>query len=121
MITMPDTRGKFFSVRFSTTIHGVKYTPAVCYKMTGSLQPVIEDMAKGDNPMARIYPEEVRFVSGAAYPVKKKGREMNVSVPPTTVIRSGGFQPVDARLSSASAPAGAGPVSKRAAKRRTFD
>jgi hypothetical protein len=69
MIRMPDTKAKYFSVKNSTTIQGMHYTPSVCYPLSQGLQAVIEEMAAKD--MARIYPEKVRFVTGVPYPVKK--------------------------------------------------
>jgi hypothetical protein len=77
MIKMPDTRGKYFSVKHSTKIQGTHYTPSVCYPLSSGLQAVIEEMAAKD--MARIYPEKVRFVTGVAYPVKKP--EMDAAAP----------------------------------------
>jgi hypothetical protein len=101
MISIPDNKGRFFSVKFTTTIHGAKYTPAICYKLTSDVQRVVEEMAKGENPLARIYPEEVRFVTGVAYPVKKPGDGK-------AALRS----------SSASAPQrGSVPVSKPSSKK----
>jgi hypothetical protein len=69
MIKMPDTKGKFFSVKYSTRIQGVLYIPSVCYPLSTGLQAVIEEMAAKD--MAKIYTEKVRFVTGVPYPVKK--------------------------------------------------
>lgn len=69
MIKMPDTKAKFFSVRYSTNIQGAHYVPSVCYPLPQSLRATVEEMAaKG---MARIYPEKVRFVTGVPYPVRK--------------------------------------------------
>jgi hypothetical protein len=69
MLNMPDTRGKYFSVKHSTKIQGVNHIPSVCYPLPSSLQATIEAMAaKG---LARIYTEKVRFVTGVPYPVKK--------------------------------------------------
>jgi hypothetical protein len=124
MINMPESKGKFFSVKFSTTIRGVRYTPSVCYKLTSDLQPVIEGIAKGDNPLARIYPEEVRFVTGVAYPVSKK-EKASEAVPQTsssvstardkTVVPASGLatvtSPADAALAAGKS------VSKRSAKK----
>jgi hypothetical protein len=59
----------YFSVRFTTKMQGSRFIPAVCYKLDDQLQLAVEKLAEqGD---ARIYPEEVRFVSGEAIPVKK--------------------------------------------------
>jgi hypothetical protein len=69
MMKMPDTLLRYFSVKHSTKIQGVRYVPSVCYPLPSGLQPVIEEMAAHD--MARIYPEKVRFVTGVPYPVKK--------------------------------------------------
>jgi hypothetical protein len=69
VIKMPDTKVKFFSVKYSTKIQGVHYIPSVCYPLSAGLQAAVEEMAAGD--MARIYPEKVRFVTGIPYPVKK--------------------------------------------------
>jgi hypothetical protein len=69
MLKMPDTKGKYFSVKHSTKIQGAHYIPSVCYPLSSGLQTVIEEMAAKD--MARIYPEKVRFVTGVPYPVKK--------------------------------------------------
>jgi hypothetical protein len=69
MIKMPDTKGKYFSVKYRTKIQGVHYTPSVCYPLPLGLQTVIEEMTVKD--MAKIYMEKVRFVTGVPYPVKK--------------------------------------------------
>jgi hypothetical protein len=69
MIQMPDTRGKFFSVKHSTKLQGVRYTPSVCYPLSSGLQAVVERMAS--EGLARIYTERVRFVTGVPYPVQK--------------------------------------------------
>jgi hypothetical protein len=69
MLKMPNTEGKYFSVKHSTKIQGTRYIPSVCYPLSSGLQTVIEEMAAKD--MARIYPEKVRFVTGVPYPVKK--------------------------------------------------
>jgi hypothetical protein len=61
--------GKFFSVRYNCVISGQSFRPAVCYRLTGDLQKVVEEMREKE--LARIYPSEMRFVSGVAYPVKK--------------------------------------------------
>lgn len=68
MLKMPDTKGKYFSVKHSTKIQGAHYTPCVCYQLSQGLQAIVEEMAAKD--MAKIYPEKVRFVTGVPYPVK---------------------------------------------------
>jgi hypothetical protein len=69
MVKMPDTRGKYFSVKNSTKIQGVRYTPSVCYPLSSGLQAVVEEMAAKD--MAKIHTGKVRFVTGVPYPVEK--------------------------------------------------
>jgi hypothetical protein len=82
MLKMPDTKGKYFSVKHGTKIQGAHYTPSVCYPLPSGLQTVIEEMAAKD--MARIYPEQVRFVTGVPYPVKKP--EANAAVPQSSSV-----------------------------------
>jgi hypothetical protein len=69
MLKMPNTRSKYFSVKYGTKIQGMLYIPSVCYPLPSGLQTVIEDMAV--DGLARIYTEKVRFVTGVPYPVKK--------------------------------------------------
>jgi hypothetical protein len=89
MLKMPDTKTKYFSVKYSTKIQGVHYTPSVCYPLPQDLRAAIEEMAARD--MAKMYPEKVRFVTGVAYPVKKPEtgvggfRPSSVSLPKTEV------------------------------------
>jgi hypothetical protein len=79
MLKMPDTKARYFSVKHSTKIQGTRYTPSVCYPLSSGLQGVIEEMAaKG---LAMIYPEKVRFVTGAPYPAKKPGTGASVLRP----------------------------------------
>jgi hypothetical protein len=71
MISTAANKGQYFSVKYNCTIDNQAFRPAVCYRLTGSLQKTIEEMAAKD--LAKFYPEEVCFVSGAAYPVKRSG------------------------------------------------
>jgi hypothetical protein len=73
MITMPETKHKFFSVKHTTKLGTARYIPAVCYKIPYSLQETVEGMAA--QGLARVYAEEVRFVTGVPYPVKKPAAE----------------------------------------------
>jgi hypothetical protein len=82
MLKMPDTKGKFFSVKHSTKIQGAHYIPSVCYPLSSGLQTVIEEMAAKD--MAKVYPEKVRFVTGVPYPVKKP--ETSATVPQSSSV-----------------------------------
>jgi hypothetical protein len=69
MIHTPDMKPKFFSLTHSVYIDGARYLPTVCYKLSESLYETVKGLeAKG---LARTYTEEVRFVTGVAYPVKK--------------------------------------------------
>jgi hypothetical protein len=60
----------FFSVKRNMTIDGVPYRPAMCYPITSLAmeRAVLDLIAKGE---ARGFAEEVRFVTGVPYPVKK--------------------------------------------------
>jgi hypothetical protein len=69
IVSTVTVSGQFFSVRYNCVIIGQSFRPAVCYRLTGDLQRAIEEMA--EKGLARIYPSEMRFVSGVAYPVKK--------------------------------------------------
>jgi hypothetical protein len=69
MLKMPDTKGKYFSVKYSTKIQGTLYIPSVCYPLPFGLQGAVEEMEK--EGMAKIYTEKVRFVTGVPYPVRK--------------------------------------------------
>jgi hypothetical protein len=57
----------FFSVKHSCTIGGGQFRPSICYPIPNSLAKVIGEMA--DQGMARLYAQEVRFVSGVARPM----------------------------------------------------
>jgi hypothetical protein len=69
MTKMTDTKGRYFSVKYSMKIQGVRYIPAVCYPLPPFLQDVVADMAAKD--MATVYTEKMRFVTGVPYPVRK--------------------------------------------------
>jgi hypothetical protein len=58
----------YFSVKFSTNIGGSNFRPSVCYPIPESLHIAIIGMA--EKGLAKLYTEEVRFVSGVALPVK---------------------------------------------------
>jgi hypothetical protein len=98
MIKTPDTKGKFFSVKYSVTIQGTRYIPSVCYPLASGLLNVVEEMAaKG---MAQVYPEKVRFVTGVPYPAKKRetvaARAASVPMPEvkvTGVLKQPGKKP----------------------------
>ena len=63
MLKTPETKGKFFAVKFSTVIQGMRHVPAVCYPVPAELQSAVDEMAaKG---LARVFSEKVRFVTGS--------------------------------------------------------
>jgi hypothetical protein len=69
MLKSDAKKGGYFSVSYETTIGGERYRPVMCYRLKAVLEKPVADLAgKG---LAKIYPEEVRFVSGVAYPVKQ--------------------------------------------------
>jgi hypothetical protein len=84
MIKMPNTKARFFSVKYSTRIQGALYTPSVCYPLSTGLQTTIEEMAAKD--LAKIYPGKVRFVTGVPYPVKTPGTSAAVPQPSSAVV-----------------------------------
>jgi hypothetical protein len=81
MLKTPETKARFFSVRYSVKIQGVRYIPSVCYPLSEGLRSVIEEMAGKD--IAKVHTEEVRFVTGVPYPVRKPEalRSSSVSTP----------------------------------------
>jgi len=69
--------GKEVKERWFSVVHTVDFglrrcVPLVCYRLTDDVRLTVEQMVKDD--LARIYPEEVRFISGTAVPVKKPVR-----------------------------------------------
>jgi hypothetical protein len=60
----------FFSVKHSMKIDGVPHRPAMCYPIRGTAveRAVLDLIAKGE---AKGYAEEVRFITGVPYPIKK--------------------------------------------------
>jgi hypothetical protein len=65
-----DSKYKFFSVKDAVKMDGVPYRPSMCYPIRGAAmeRTVMDLIAKG---AARGFTEEVRFVTGVPYPVKK--------------------------------------------------
>ena len=83
---MPEARYKFFSVKHTTRLGAERYIPAVCYKIPYSLQKTIDGMvAQG---LARVYAEEVRFITGVPYPVKKPAAEAAVQLSSVSVPKA---------------------------------
>jgi hypothetical protein len=59
----------YFSVTYTTSVGMMKCVPQVCYKLADDLRATVEEMAK--DGLAKIYPKEVRFISGVPIPVMK--------------------------------------------------
>lgn len=69
---VPERRGTglYFSVSAACVIGGVQRRVGVCYKLPGDCTATVEKLqAEG---RARVYREEMRIVSGVAYPAAKK-------------------------------------------------
>jgi len=61
---------KYFSVKYAVKILNMRFIPIVCYKLDSAVEPTIRAMVEvGD---AKLYTEKVRFLNGAAIPVKVK-------------------------------------------------
>lgn len=63
----------YFSVTYSVTIGGARCVPQVCYKLGDDIRTTVEQMVEKN--LAKIYPHEVRFISGSAVPVGKPERK----------------------------------------------
>jgi hypothetical protein len=61
---------QFYSVSSPVKIGGAAKHPAVCYPLTDGVAEAVAGLA--DKGLAKIYDEEVRFVSGRALPAKRK-------------------------------------------------
>jgi hypothetical protein len=64
-----NTKIAYFSVNYTIEIGQMRCVPQVCYKMGNDIRGAVEGLA--EKGMARIYPQEVRFISGNAVPMKK--------------------------------------------------
>jgi hypothetical protein len=92
---MEQGKRRFFSVRNETIIGGTRYRPAVCYRISATLQTTIEELEKREQ--ARTYSEETRFISGVAYPVKK-------AAPVTAALKAVPSAPVRTKKHAAKEP-----------------
>jgi len=64
-----ESKAKYFSVTYTCNIGLARCVPQVCYEMSSDISATVEEMAgKG---LARIYEEEMRFISGSPVPIKK--------------------------------------------------
>jgi hypothetical protein len=99
MLKIPDTRGKFFSVSRGVAIQGARFNPSICYPLTPLVLPAVERMASEGT--AHIYTEKVRFVSGAALPVKKPETGAARSAPVPDAKAAGTEKPSGKKTSAA--------------------
>jgi hypothetical protein len=83
---MTKSAGMFFSVSVPMKIDGVLYRPSVCYSVPARAEKAVGDLVKGGR--ARLYQEEVRFISGVAHPVNKPAAPSPEYVQSTTGARS---------------------------------
>jgi len=60
---------QYFSTKYTVVMNGVKYIPAVCYKLDETIAPTIAKLVEAGE--AKTYAEKVRFVNGAPLPAKK--------------------------------------------------
>jgi len=66
-------------VTYTVNIGQARFVPQVCYKMSSDLRATVEEMV--EKGLARIYSEEVRFISGAPVPTAKPPRVVSYSAP----------------------------------------
>jgi hypothetical protein len=64
-----ESKESYFSVTYSTAIGLMKCVPQVCYRLPEDIRATVEEME--GLGLAKIYREEVRFVSGSPVPIKK--------------------------------------------------
>ena len=84
---MSEAKSQFFSVKHSTNIGSARYIPSVCYRVTQDVQAAVTKMAADGS--AKLYAEEVRFVTGVPYPVKKPQPPARPSFVPSAQSASG--------------------------------
>jgi hypothetical protein len=105
MIQSSEGKGTHFSVCFSCTINGQNFRPAVCYRLNSDLQKAVEGMREKE--LAHIYPTEVRFVSGVAYPIRKEAA-------PKAALSLSGSSPAGSNAQApADSPKGKGSKSRK--------
>lgn len=64
-----DVKTGYFSVTYMTEVGQMRCVPQVCYKLDDEVRVAVEKMVK--DGLARVYDEEVRFISGTPVPLKK--------------------------------------------------
>jgi len=74
----------YFSVTYSAVIGQIRCIPQVCYVLGADIRATVEKMAR--DGLARIYDEEVRFISGEPVAIKKPERKPTSSAPKLPVI-----------------------------------
>lgn len=67
----PPGEPSFFSVKHSCTIGGTQYRPSICYPVPESLRSTVKKLAV--EGLAKLYTEEMRFVSGVARRIPYQG------------------------------------------------
>jgi hypothetical protein len=75
---------RYYSVSRSVKINGAAKRPAVCYELTADVAAAVDKLV--GLGQARIYDEEVRFVSGRALPVKRAPAPAPVAAPAPVVV-----------------------------------
>jgi hypothetical protein len=67
-------RPRYFSVSNPVQIGMLIFRPAVCYPIADAgMEQAVRDLA--DRGLAKLYPNEMRIVSGVAYPVNKQSKK----------------------------------------------
>jgi hypothetical protein len=89
---MAEVRHSFFSVKYTMQIGMGRFIPSVCYRLTQDIQSAVEKLAAEGS--ARLYAEEVRFISGVPYPVKKPERSKPAAESAAGVVTPGVEAPV---------------------------
>jgi len=62
-------KAAYFSVTYTTDVGQMRCIPQVCYWMNDEVRLAVEKMEQ--DGLAKIYTEEMRFVSGVAIPMRK--------------------------------------------------
>jgi hypothetical protein len=94
---------RYYSVSYSVKIGGVSKRPAVCYALTDDVAAAVLKLA--EDGRARIYDEEVRFVSGRELPVRRAPTPVSVPVWAAPTPAPTAPAPVSVPVWTASAPA----------------
>ena len=71
---------RYFSLRYGVVIGGIIYRAATCYPLDSRIMTAVLDLEK--QGFARLHESEVRFVSGAAVPLRKAPGEVKTKAPP---------------------------------------